>query len=154
MQKKKNLHKMKSEDFNLNRGKVIDTLNTDYPYLFTEVPDFSIYIKDMEVSDPSGIVFSGIRMYKALFTMLRFFRSTVINNHELKYKINYDSWDQNVAVRWSVVLHTSTPAFKSPLTVDGISRYHLNWEGQVYKHEVSNIQVIGPNGYELNPPYF
>jgi hypothetical protein len=49
--------KLKGEDFEPNLGKVIDTLNTDYPLLFFKPKDYSIYIDDIEVTDPTGIAF-------------------------------------------------------------------------------------------------
>lgn len=48
---------MKGPDFEPNLGKVIDTLNTDYPVLFYKPLDYSIYIEDIEVTDPTGIAF-------------------------------------------------------------------------------------------------
>ena len=49
-----------------------------------------------------------------------------------------------------MVLWSDLPVFKSPLYVSGISRYHVNWEGMVYKHEVSNIAI---NGVDKEAPY-
>ena len=48
---------MRSEDFEPNLGKVIDTLNKDYPVLFEKPPDFSIYIDEIEITDPTGKAF-------------------------------------------------------------------------------------------------
>jgi hypothetical protein len=56
-----------SDDFDLNKGKVIDTLKKDYPDIFTLPLDFSIYIKDIEVSDPNGVEFHGLKTYMSLF---------------------------------------------------------------------------------------
>ena len=49
--------KMRSEDYEINLGKVIDTLNSDYPLIFQKPLDYSIYIDQIEVSDPVGIAF-------------------------------------------------------------------------------------------------
>ena len=48
---------LRSEDFNLKLGKVIDTLNSDYPLLFVKPLDYNIYIDEIEVTDPTGIAF-------------------------------------------------------------------------------------------------
>lgn len=74
--KKKNIG-LRSEDFSLKLGKVIDTLNSDYPLIFVKPLDYSIYIDDIEVTDPTGIAFQGLNTYKNLFTILRFFAKTV-----------------------------------------------------------------------------
>jgi len=42
--KDKGKSSLRGPDFELNLGKVIDTLNTDYPYLFFKPLDYSIYI--------------------------------------------------------------------------------------------------------------
>jgi Uncharacterized conserved protein (DUF2358) len=47
-------------EFEANLGKVIDTLRSDYPLLFHEPLDYSIYVKDIVVKDPTGVVFKGI----------------------------------------------------------------------------------------------
>ena len=54
--KKKNIG-LRSEDFNLKLGKVVDTLNSDYPLIFVKPLDYSIYIDEIEVTDPTGIAF-------------------------------------------------------------------------------------------------
>jgi hypothetical protein len=69
--------KMHSEDFEANLGKVIDTLNQDYPVLFEKAPDFSIYIDEIEITDPTGKAFQGLPTYKSLWTFLRWSNKTV-----------------------------------------------------------------------------
>jgi hypothetical protein len=78
--KPKKKMKLRSDDFEPNLGKVIDTLNSDYPLLFIKPLDYSIYIKDIEVTDPTGIAFQGINVYKNLFTALRFFAKTIFKS--------------------------------------------------------------------------
>ena len=142
--------KLRSDDFEPNLGKVIDTLNSDYPLLFIKSLDYSIYIKDIEVTDPTGIAFQGINIYKNLFTALRFFAKTIFKSQTLTYKINYDYMEQVVRIIWHVQITSDFGVFQSPLFVDGISKYHINWEGHVYRHEVTNIVV---NGIPQEPPY-
>ena len=148
--KEKKRPKIKSDDFNANLGKVIDTLNTDYPLLWFKPLDYSIYIKDIEVTDPTGIAFQGISVYKQLFTALRFFAKTIFSSQEITYKLHYDYMEQVVRIIWHVKITSEYPIFESPLFVDGISKYHINWEGYVFRHEVSNIVV---NGIPQEPPY-
>ena len=93
---------LRGEDFNLNLGTVIDTLNSDYPLLFVKPLDYGIYIEDIEVTDPTGIAFQGLNTYKNLFTILRFFAKTVFTGQNINYKIHYDYLDQAVRVIWHV----------------------------------------------------
>ena len=70
--------KMQSEDFTVNLGKVIDTLNKDYQSnLFEQAPDFSIYTNNIEITDPTGKAFQGMETYKNLFSFLRWSNKTV-----------------------------------------------------------------------------
>lgn len=43
-------------DFNLNVGKVIDTLKRDYPRIFEEPLDFDIYAPDLQLRDPVSML--------------------------------------------------------------------------------------------------
>ena len=54
---KKKKMKLRSDDFEPNLGKVIDTLNKDYPLIFIKPLDYSIYIDQIEICDPTGIAF-------------------------------------------------------------------------------------------------
>jgi hypothetical protein len=77
-----------------------------------------------------------------LFTVLRFTAQTVFNQCDIKYKINYDYVDQVVRVTWHLTIFSNF-IINSPLIVDGISNYHINCEGNVFKHEVTNIIANG-----------
>ena len=108
--KKKKL-KLRSDDFEPNLGQVIDTLNSDYPLLFYKPLDYSIYIKDIEVTDPTGIAFQGIGIYKNLFTALRFFAKTIFKSQNLTYKLNYDYMEQVVRIVWHLQITTDMGVF-------------------------------------------
>lgn len=118
--------------------------------IFVKPLDYSIYIDEIEVTDPTGIAFQGLNTYKNLFTILRFFAKTVFAGQSINYKIHYDYLDQAVRVIWHVQIYSKIPGLGSPLYVDGISKYHINWEGYAYRHEVSRIVV---NGIPQEPPY-
>lgn len=56
------------QEFNMNVGRVIDTLRRDYPRIFFEPLDYDIYSPDLELRDPVRITFclAGIRVFSAL----------------------------------------------------------------------------------------
>merc|ERR1712157_282163 len=58
-------------EYELNVGKALDTLKSDYPKIFQSCPDFSIYHPSLEVKDPSGVTLHGINNYKNFFRVLR-----------------------------------------------------------------------------------
>lgn len=45
----------RSPDFEVNLGRVIDTLRNDYPRLFFDTPSFDIFTDDIELRDPVSI---------------------------------------------------------------------------------------------------
>lgn len=114
--------------------------------------DYSIYIPEIELADPTGINFSGIGPYRNLFTILRFCARNVFKSHEITFRIDYQPWDQAVRVIWHVKITSDIPGLGKgkPLYVDGVSKYYLNYEGLVFRHEISNIAV---NGLSTEPPY-
>lgn len=139
----------RQNEFRLNVGKVIDTLQSDYPVLFETEPDFSIYEDSIELTDPSGVSIRGLSMYKFLYALLRMLRYTMASV-EVKSKVCYAGWDPlKVRVRWNV-------AFSSVLSpgrtyfVDGVSAYLLSDRGLVTRHDLQNVIV---NGREVQQPY-
>ena len=114
--------------------------------------DYSIYEPDIELADPTGINFQGIKPYRNLFTILRFCARNIFTAHEITFKMNYSPWEQAVVVPWHVKIKSDVPGMGKgkPLYVDGISRYYVNYNGLVYRHEVSNIAI---NGLSAEPPY-
>merc|ERR1712232_812425 len=58
-------------EYELNLGKALDTLRSDYPKIFESCPDFSIYDNSLEVIDPSGVTLHGLNNYKNFFRVLR-----------------------------------------------------------------------------------
>ncbi|CAM9428806.1 unnamed protein product [Choristocarpus tenellus] len=137
----------RSEDFEVNLGKVMDTLRQDYPRIFYDPLDFDIYTPDITVHDPSGVALSGINNYKRLFATLRFFRKMMLTNVSTSFKLSYDWSRQQVRVKWHFLFETTT---QMPRHVDGISVYHINNQGMVRRHDLETISV---NGTPAEPPF-
>lgn len=76
--------------FKLNQGRAIDVLRSDYPRLFDRKPDLSIFTKDVQLHDPSGKRLSGLRQYDRVFDMLRFLRSSCMQDAEITYRLVVD----------------------------------------------------------------
>lgn len=136
-------------DFEPNLGKVIDALRSDYPRIFHEPLDFSIYSPNVELMDPSGVAFRGLPMYKRLFATMRFFRSALMDHAETKFRIVYDWTNQTLRVTWHATLVLKTRR-QHPLFVDGVSVYHINDDGFVFRH---NLETIIVNGTPVEPPF-
>lgn len=78
-------------EFELNRGHLIDILRHDYPLLFTKPPDLSLFAPDIVLIDPSGQTrVRGLAQYERVFGMLRFFRRAAMQDAQLTYRIDVD----------------------------------------------------------------
>ena len=58
------------KEFELNLGRAIDTLKSDYPNLLTTNPSWNIYHSDLEVIDPTGVSLHGLENYKMAFSFI------------------------------------------------------------------------------------
>jgi hypothetical protein len=58
------------KEFEINLGRAIDTLRSDYPTLLTNNPSWHIYHKQLEVIDPSGVSLMGLENYKMAFSFI------------------------------------------------------------------------------------
>jgi len=133
-------------EFELNQGRVIDTLRYDYPRLFVDKPDLSIFREDVELRDESGGVrLRGKRAYSKVFDMLRFLRRTGMSDAEVTYHIFVN--DATIRMRWSAKLKLRDPAFGMQRLdiLDGVSVYELDSDGLVRSH---TLEYIVPRGLE------
>lgn len=64
------------------------------------------------------------------------------------FRLTYDWSKQQVRVTWNMVLVLK--ARQRPMHVDGISAYHINSDGNVYRHELETVVV---NGTPVEPPF-
>lgn len=136
-------------EFRLNVGKVIDTVQADYPRLFEEAPDFSIYEAGIELTDPSGVSLRGIATYRNCFLLLRLMRYAM-GSAQVKSKVCYAGYDPyKVRVRWNLAF-TSGLAPQRTYFIDGVSAYTLSDKGFVRRHSLENIIV---NGREVEEPF-
>ncbi len=55
-------------EFELNRGQAVDTLLADYPSIFAQQSDFSIFHERVVLRDSKGFSLEGIRAYKVHFS--------------------------------------------------------------------------------------
>jgi len=158
------------KEYELNLGKALDTLRSDYPKIFescpvsviiykvtflTYVKDFSIYHQSLEVIDPSGVTLHGLNNYKNFFRVLRgivsFFYCADKSN--LTFRLVYDWARSSIRVAWHVTLIPKAiyGGVRNPLYVDGVSVYETNNIGVITQHRVEHLLLndkpaMTPNG--------
>lgn len=134
------------KEFELHVGKALDTLRSDYPKLLTTLPDLSIYDRNIEVVDPSGVKVHGLKTYQNSFRLLqglvRFLycpgRST------MSFRMCFDKARRNIRIHWNaaVVPREVFGGSRSTLHVDGISVYELDQKsGNIVQHRIEQLLI-------------
>mmetsp|Transcript_54505 Transcript_54505/g.90383 ORF Transcript_54505/g.90383 Transcript_54505/m.90383 type:complete len:397 (+) Transcript_54505:28-1218(+) len=136
-------------EFELNQGRAIDTLRSDYPRIFTEKPDLSIFCADVALHDLTGKRLQGINQYAKMFDMLRFLRRTSMRDAEVTYHTFVH--DKTIRMRWSANLLIRDPVFGIERIdiIDGVSVYELDSDGYIRTHKLENIVL---RGHEQSQP--
>lgn len=138
-------------EFQLNLGRVIDTLRVDHPRFFSHRPDFSIFSDNVVLCDPSGEQrLSGKDAYARMFDALRFIRRGAMQDATLTHRLVVS--DRTIRVRWHAKLWMRDPATgfntlangeAAVVQLDGISVYELDDDALVRVHRLENIVVNG-----------
>ncbi|EEC45733.1 predicted protein [Phaeodactylum tricornutum CCAP 1055/1] len=130
-------------EFELHVGKALDTLRNDYPKILTDQPDFSIYHKDIEVVDPSGVKVHGINTYKGSFRLLHALVAFIYcpSRSGLTFRLCYDKARQAIRIHWNaqVVPREIFGGSRTTLYVDGISVYEMNRDGDIVAHRIEQL---------------
>jgi hypothetical protein len=95
-------------------------LRRDYPRLFTERPDMSIYTDNIELHDPSGKRLAGKKQYERVFDALRFLRRTTMQDAQVGIRLVADDKSVRTVTLASEApsppsLHLSPASARSPV---------------------------------------
>jgi len=131
------------QEFDMNVGKAVDTLRDDYPKIFRSCPDFSIYHKDLEVIDPSGVKLHGINNYKNFFRVLRAIVSLFYcsDDSALTFRFVFDQARSSIRFSWHAILVPKRiyGGYRNMLHLDGISVYEVDKSGVIVRHRVEHL---------------
>jgi len=125
-------------EYDLNVGKLVDSLRHDYPLMLDSEPDLSLFTETMEFSGGSLRV-RGLERYKSLLSSLRWAKKVAKVDAEVGTRIVLSGGA--VRVRWTCKVGGAV--------VDGISVYELTVRGHVKTHRLENIAT---HGGDLNRP--
>lgn len=136
----------RKREFEMNLGKAIDTLRKDYPEMLTRSPDFTIYDRDIEVVDPSGVTLHSLQSYKTSFRFLHMVIKVFYCPEQsgLTYRLVYDCARKNIRVSWNAYLvpRAIYGGTRNKLYVDGISVYEVDQSsGLISQHRVEHLLV-------------
>ncbi|KAL7535217.1 hypothetical protein ACHAXR_006349 [Thalassiosira sp. AJA248-18] len=135
------------KEFEINLGRAVDTLKSDYPKLLTENPSWNIYHPDLEVIDPTGVSLHGLDNYKMAFGFIHGVVKWFYCEEKsglTSIRVGYDWARKCIRVSWNVELipRMIYGGTRRTLHVDGISEYYLDREsGLITEHKVSHLII-------------
>lgn len=135
-------------DFELNLGRCVDSLRSDFPEFMDRELDWSIYARDLEVVDPSGVRVSGLPAFKQVMSAIRMIRKVAFDDASLTFRLRYDWVGKRLIVQW--YSNWLWKGSRSLLHVDAVSYFDLNDDGLVDRHHIDRVIV---NGKDATPPY-
>lgn len=128
-----------ASDFDLNKGRCLDVLKQDSVTFFDRPLSWDIYSSRLKLRDPAGIELVGLEAYKQVFFMVRALRK-VSDVDVRRSRVWYNDQRRAVVVHW----YTDWNFFWMMKTsVDGISTFHLDDNGKVYRHEIDKLMYDG-----------
>lgn len=135
------------KEFEVNLGRAVDTLKSDYPKLLTDDPSWNIYHADLEVVDPTGVSLHGLENYKKAFSFIHGVVKWFYCEEKsalTSVRLGYDWARKCIRVSWNVemvpkMIYGGT---RNTLYVDGISEYYLDRaSGLINEHKVSHLLI-------------
>lgn len=94
-------------EFELNRGQAVDTLLADYPTIFSDSCDLSIFHENILLRDTQGFALEGIRSYRAFFTVVPTLVNVAFSRGEVSALLmdKYGIDKSRIKIRWRIDLH-------------------------------------------------
>ena len=144
-------------EYDLNVGKLVDSLRHDYPMMLESEPDLSLFMNNVEFEGgPFGSSVQGLDRYKRALGSLRWANKVANVDAEIGTRIVLSGGA--VRVRWTACMRMrQSPAMaklglggisEPSAVVDGISVYELDSRGHVRKHRLENVAT---HGGQLSP---
>ena len=124
---------------------ISNTLSLSFSF-FCKSIDFTIYDRDLEVIDPSGVKLHGLDNYKSAFSLLH----AIVNifycpeRSGLTFRMCYDKARRNIRIHWNaqVIPREIFGGYKTTLHVDGISAYEIDRaSGNITQHRVERLII-------------
>ena len=96
-----------NREFELNRGRALDTLLADYPTIFSQACDLSIFHESILLRDSQGFSLEGIRSYKAFFSVVPTLVNMAFSRKEISAQLmdKYGIDKGRIKIRWRLDLY-------------------------------------------------
>jgi len=126
-------------EFELNRGQAVDTLLADYPSIFAQQSDFSIFHERVVLRDSKGFSLEGIRAYKAFFSVVPTLVNVAFSRVEVSALLmdKYGIDKSRIKIRWRMDLH---PRSMGSSLRDVFKWFDTNGDGVISSEEYLDSQ--------------
>eukprot|EP00631_Chrysoreinhardia_giraudii_P007460 CAMPEP_0197427436 /NCGR_PEP_ID=MMETSP1170-20131217/38280_1 /TAXON_ID=54406 /ORGANISM="Sarcinochrysis sp, Strain CCMP770" /LENGTH=209 /DNA_ID=CAMNT_0042955127 /DNA_START=1 /DNA_END=630 /DNA_ORIENTATION=+ len=124
-------------EFDLNIGRCIDTLRSDVPKIMERELDWSVYTRNVELVDPSGVAIRGIDAYRRVHASLRLVKQVALDDCEIHSQLRYDWVRRAIIVRWQS--HLLVKGAAEPVCVDAVSTFELDDDGLIARHRIDRV---------------
>eukprot|EP00960_Hanusia_phi_P029369 747919-Hanusia_phi.AAC.1 len=128
------------QEFELNRGKAVDTLLSDYPTIFSESCDFSVFHPSIILRDTQGFSIEGIGAYRAFFSIVPSLANVLFSRCEVSAVLmdKYGLCKNKIKIRWRIDFY---PRFSGMSTLKDIFRWvDSNGDGVISSKEFLEMQ--------------
>jgi len=98
----------KQREFDLARGKAVDTLLTDYDSLFVAPSDYSIFHNRIILRDVQGFTLEGLKSYKLFFKTVKNLISVLFSSPKVSVVLmdKYGADRSKIKLRWRIELNS------------------------------------------------
>mmetsp|Transcript_44298 Transcript_44298/g.110933 ORF Transcript_44298/g.110933 Transcript_44298/m.110933 type:complete len:445 (+) Transcript_44298:215-1549(+) len=99
---------VKQREFELARGKAVDTLLTDYDSLFVAPSDYSIFHNRIILRDVQGFTLEGLKSYKLFFKTVKNLISLLFTSPQVSVVLmdKYGTDKSKIKLRWRMELNS------------------------------------------------
>jgi hypothetical protein len=144
-------------DLQLSLGKIVDTLNADYPAFFERSPDYDIYdeciLFEPRIASLDGRSFSafkGKRAYRRALSTLQLLGKRTVTDGKIKCSIKFGSpCGHNLRVNWTC----DGQFYCIPMYISAISVYSISPQApttgflshRIHRHAIEFLEIHPPS---------
>eukprot|EP00466_Bigelowiella_natans_P004177 jgi/Bigna1/86249/estExt_fgenesh1_pg.C_90117 len=140
--------KNKEEEFLLNKGRLIDSIQYEIPRIVDVGPSLELFRDDVQLKlefERIGmdIEVLGKQSYKTWFERLRWTSKLALGWVEVsqcKIRKDVDPMARYIRCRWSITAYPRLFMQSAPIRIDLLSVFELDGRGHVRKHEITDVE--------------
>ncbi|KAJ8599735.1 hypothetical protein CTAYLR_003407 [Chrysophaeum taylorii] len=134
-------------DFELNLGRSLDAIRSDFPEFMDRELDWDVYARDVQLVDPSGVQVVGLDKFKQILSTIRLMRRMAMDDVSLRFRLRYDWTRRTVVVNWYSTWYWKGTT-SHPLRLDAVTYFDLDDDARVQRIQVDRF-ALNNRGHRL-----